>query len=551
MRHYTSDDYKASVWEVESGRKILPDLNHGDAVMSAEFSPEGLMILTASLDGSARLWDAYSMQPIELNPVLRHVSRLMQASFAPDGHRIVAAGADGTAYTWDLAGSITIPMALSGVVSDDGTRLLLTNKNTFRILDTASMKSVEPAIQVDSPLLEARLSSNGRFALTVTANYEGPNLLGKLVRVWDCATGACVSSPIALTNRTARVSLSCDGQRLVVVTERGVRLWSTKDGKPVGPVKVHREPVSGAVLSSDGSRLAIFGGNLVSLWDTSSGHEVCAPLRHPLPVSVAEFSLAGHTIVTACKDNQLSQGEARVWDASTGKPIGHPMIHRDGILCAAFSRDGRRVITGGEDFTAVIWDVKTGNPTSAPMRQENQVRGVAFSPNGRWVATAALDGVARVWDAITGEPVTPPLKHPGVLQFVRYSADGYTLITANESGQIWRWDLRPDLRPSEDILLLSQLLSGAQSTASPGPGTLEERRGVWRSLRSAYPDDFAVSQEEVLGWHSRYARVSQTAQHWAAVVFHLSHLAALNPKDSTVLGRLKQSEDHLAEEKSR
>jgi len=546
-----SDDYKASVWEVESGRKILPDLKHGDVVMSAEFSPDGLMILTASLDGSARLWDAHSMQPIELNPVLRHGSRLMRASFAPDGHRIVAAGADGTTYTWDLAGSSTIPVALSGVVSDDATRLLLTNKNTFRMLDTASMKSVEPAVQVDSPVLEARLSSNGRFALTVTANYNGTNLLGRLVRVWDCATGACVSSPIALTNWTARASLSCDGQRLAVVSEKSARLWSIRDGKSVGPVILHQEPVSGAILSSDGSRLAIFGGNLVSLWDTSSGHEVCAPLRHPLQVSVAEFSLDGHTIVTACKDNQLSQGEARVWDAFTGKPIGHPLVHRDGILCAAFSRDGRRVITGGEDFTAVIWDVKTGNPISAPMRHGNQVRGVAFSPDGRSVATAALDGVARVWDAVTGEPLTPPLKHPAVLQFVRYSADGYTLITANESGQIWRWDLRPDLRPSEDLLLLSELLSDAQSASSPGPGTLEERRGVWRSLRSAYPDDFAVSQEEVLGWHSRYARVSQIQQRWAAAVFHLSQLAALNPKDSTVLDRLKQSEDHLAEEKGR
>src|SRR2546425_8345168 len=182
-----SDDHKASMWEVGSSRKILPDLKHGDAVMSAKFSPDGLMILTACLDGSARLWDADSMQPVDLNPILRHSSRLLHASFAPDGHRIVTACADGTAYVWDCAGSRAMPASFTGAVSEHGTRLLLKDKNSFRVLDSSSLKSIMPTVQVELPLVEASLSPGGSFALTVTAQEKGTDSLNMLVRVWDCS----------------------------------------------------------------------------------------------------------------------------------------------------------------------------------------------------------------------------------------------------------------------------------------------------------------------------------------------------------------------------
>src|SRR5437667_4738897 len=255
-----SDDHKASVWEVESSRKILPDLKHGDVVMSAEFSPDGLVILAASLDGSARLWDAYSMQPVDLNPVLWHGNHLIHASFAPDAHRIVTACSDGTTCLWDLAGSSTVPLTVTGAVSQDGSRMLVTGKQTLQVLDTSSMTSIVSTIQVELPLLQASLSSNGRFALTVTAQDGGTDSPSKFVQVWDCSTGNFISSPIVISNRTARFVISDDGQRFVVVTDKNAQLWNIPDGKPIGSSMTHETTVAGAALSPEGRRLAVFGG---------------------------------------------------------------------------------------------------------------------------------------------------------------------------------------------------------------------------------------------------------------------------------------------------
>jgi hypothetical protein len=68
---------------------------------SAAFSRDGSRIVTASLDQSARIWDAATGKEIA---VLRgHDAAVRSAAFSPDGSRIVTASEDRTARIWDAA----------------------------------------------------------------------------------------------------------------------------------------------------------------------------------------------------------------------------------------------------------------------------------------------------------------------------------------------------------------------------------------------------------------------------------------------------------------
>jgi WD40 repeat protein len=100
-----SSDGTAQVWDAQSGQALTEPLKHGASVDSAQFSADGKRIVTASFDSAARVWDAQTGQP--LTEPLKHNAGVRSAQFSADGKRIVTASADGTARVWDIAPSAT------------------------------------------------------------------------------------------------------------------------------------------------------------------------------------------------------------------------------------------------------------------------------------------------------------------------------------------------------------------------------------------------------------------------------------------------------------
>jgi WD40 repeat protein len=77
-------------------------------VYSAVFNPDGSRILTASRDGTARLWDINGSL---LNILSEHSHEVLFAAFNRDGSRIVTTSFDRTARLWDANGT---PLGVMG-----------------------------------------------------------------------------------------------------------------------------------------------------------------------------------------------------------------------------------------------------------------------------------------------------------------------------------------------------------------------------------------------------------------------------------------------------
>jgi hypothetical protein len=94
-----SYDGTAKVWDAESGKELLTLRGHSDGVYSVAFSPDGMRVATASGDGTAKVWDAGSGQ--EMLTLRGHSGAVDGVAFSPVGKRLATASGDGTAKVWD------------------------------------------------------------------------------------------------------------------------------------------------------------------------------------------------------------------------------------------------------------------------------------------------------------------------------------------------------------------------------------------------------------------------------------------------------------------
>jgi hypothetical protein len=105
---YESQD--ALRWLLDASRLKAVLRGHEAAVTSAQFSPDGQQIVTASYDMTARVWEAATGK--ELAVLRGHEGPVYNAQFSPDGQQIVTVGCEklvglqcveGTARVWEAA----------------------------------------------------------------------------------------------------------------------------------------------------------------------------------------------------------------------------------------------------------------------------------------------------------------------------------------------------------------------------------------------------------------------------------------------------------------
>lgn len=127
-----SADGTARIWSTNSGLPLTPSLVHsGGWVVRASFSPNGNQVVTVSglvADrGEARIWDAHTGEA--LTPPLEHPRAIRSAEFSADGKRLVTCGVGGFIRIWDLTPEIrpleelaSLSAVLSGLrFASDGT----------------------------------------------------------------------------------------------------------------------------------------------------------------------------------------------------------------------------------------------------------------------------------------------------------------------------------------------------------------------------------------------------------------------------------------------
>jgi WD40 repeat protein/tRNA A-37 threonylcarbamoyl transferase component Bud32/tetratricopeptide (TPR) repeat protein len=439
---------------------ISEPLQHKGDVAFAEFSPNGLLVLTAC--GACRIWDAATgRQLLELDhgAASEFASGLDCAHFSPDGTKVVTVQSGLNSPFAPATGKDVLPAAVK----------------TARIWSSKTGEALK-VLKHDDWVRSAKFSRDGRKV--VTASNDGT------ARVWDVETGRFL---VELKHRAVVMSaeFSLDGKRVLTASQdRTARLWDANSGAVLIELK-HKDIVRSARFSPDDRRILTLAGQegldsagtgTVRAWDANTGEQV-AELNHADAVSSAQFSPDGQWILTACKDGTaavwdlrtnhhrlelkhdtavwladfspdglrvvtVSRRIVRVWDANSGQLVIEPIKHGDSVWSASFSPDGRRLLTASGDRTAQVLDVSRGPGLAESVRHGALVRTARFSKDGTRIVTASEDTTARVWDARTGLPLIRPLKHSGEVISAEFSPDGQRVITAGNDSNAYIWNAK-------------------------------------------------------------------------------------------------------------
>ena len=102
-----SGDGTARVWDVESGDELTVLAGHtGGGVMHAVWNRDGNRIMTSGEDGTTRVWDAESGK--ELVTLSGHIQAVFRAIWNADESRILTTSGDDTARIWDAESGVEL-----------------------------------------------------------------------------------------------------------------------------------------------------------------------------------------------------------------------------------------------------------------------------------------------------------------------------------------------------------------------------------------------------------------------------------------------------------
>jgi WD40 repeat protein len=270
---------------------------------------------------------------------------------------------------------------------------------------SAAQSNVDDA-DADVKRITESKAKNAQATATANAAIE------QAKKAQDKATAdltALKQSVAKATTKPVAVSFSADAHRVAAVFEdNALVVWAVASGTPIE--QAASEAVASTTLATapDGSFVASKSATV------STGAAPRWVLERTLGgvadrtifadrVNAVRFSPDGKTLATGGGELTRS-GDIILFDVASGKVTQTwKERHADTVLCLDFSPDGKLLASGAADKIARVTEVATGKQTNAFEGHTHHVTGIAFRSDGRVLATAGAEGVVNTWDMIVGE----------------------------------------------------------------------------------------------------------------------------------------------------
>jgi len=303
---------------------------HQDVVNCVAFSPDGLLVASASRDGVARIW---RHDPAVMVRALTHPASVESVAFAPDGATLATGTTDGRIFLWRVADGRLVVTRHQGVsvkaiaFSAQGTILAVAGETPaiclWRLSDMTVVQPVTQRVQQAYYVTEFSPAMATDVAFFAD-DRSGASPDGTSVYLWDVHDGAIRAKVQSGLYAIYDIDVSPDGTLLVTAQdEMYPRLWRVSDGADLGLFRyvidadvttdVDAEISSVSVrFSPDGALLASGGtGGVLQLWRVADRSPVQSFLGHSDSIGSIAFSPDGTVLASGSYDKTM-----RLWSVT-------------------------------------------------------------------------------------------------------------------------------------------------------------------------------------------------------------------------------------------
>jgi WD40 repeat protein len=222
-----------TIFDAKTGKSIATIQGHSEPIRAVAFSPDGKKLVTASDDGTAKVWDSSGKELLTLKG---HTGPVVAAIFNPAGTLIATGGDDKTVKLWNAE----------------------TGKDEHTLKGPARRVSCV-GFSPDGHVLAA-----GSFDGTVT--------------LWEADTGK-EAHVLKADEGVLALAFNRDGTKLATGGwEKVVKIWDLKTAKELGGLAGHQHSISSVLFNGPGDKVvsASLDGT-VRVWDVSAVRQKVDP----------------------------------------------------------------------------------------------------------------------------------------------------------------------------------------------------------------------------------------------------------------------------------
>ena len=426
-------------------------IGHHGTINNARYSQDGKMVVSASDDGTVKIWNAIDASLVKSFSISPEES-IMSVAFSNDNQFIYSGIWNVGIRKWSVnSGKPVAFYPFIGIsyldISPNGQWLAVSGTgDDIKILDSSNL---EPKDEYESPGITTSVAFNPNGNRIAYSSWNGAIVLKSLKKYKGDQTDV-----INMDTDCLSAIYSPDGNSLAISkTDGTISVWDNLNKKERIVLHAHNSAICGLAYSNDGHRLASSSlDSTVKIWNTQTWELLAILKGHKGKMNSVKISHNNKIVASSGQD-----GCIKIWSAETGKLLHTLEGYKSTFTQVDFSNDDIYLVYCSQGYNTIkVWNLSSMK-IEYEIKDENDFMDVRYSTDGKLIASASLNGVIKIWDATNGKLVKELVGHNGVVSGLSFSIDDKYLASASWDQTIRVWSI--------EIGSLAALFRGHKSEA--------------------------------------------------------------------------------------